>query len=182
MKLVPLFLAALALAASAPPAHAAELRPGDPLPELAGELLTGEAASLPAAARGRVALLLMGFSDASRFPVEAWGARFREAFAGDSTVTFYEVPMMSGLPVRLARPFINRGMRGGTPPALHGNVMTVWNHTAAWRRRLGVDDRDLAHLVLLARDGTVAWIGAGARDLAGFDGLVARARALAARR
>lgn len=182
MKPIPFLLAALVLAAPAGSAGAAELRPGDPLPELAGELLTGESASLPAAARGRVALLLLGFSYASRFPVEAWGARFREAFADDSTVTFYEVPMMSGLSARLAKPFIDRGMRGGTPPALHGNVMTVWSHTGAWRRRLGVDDRDLAYLVLLARDGTVAWTGTGTRDLAGLDEVVARARALAVQR
>src|SRR6476469_4426926 len=48
------------------------LAPGDTMPRLEGEFLTGREAVLPDAARGKVALLGRGFSYDSRFPFEAW--------------------------------------------------------------------------------------------------------------
>lgn len=169
----------LALPAAAP--DAGKLRAGDTLPPLRGEYLSGREAALPEDARGRVTLVLLGFSYASRIPVEAWGARFREAFAADSAVTFYEVPMMSGVSARLGKPFIDRGMRSGTPRDLHDNVFTVWSGVGEWRRRLAARDRALAYLVLLDREGRVAWTGAGDGDLEAFEALAGRVRELVAR-
>ena len=79
----------LLLSAAAQPVQPL-LKPGDSLPELRGEFLTGKSAVLPAVAGGKVALLLLGFSYDSRFAVEAWTGRFREEFGGESRVTFYE--------------------------------------------------------------------------------------------
>jgi hypothetical protein len=59
------------------------LSPGEPMPALKGEFLTGRQAVLPGAASGRVALLALGFSYDSRFAVEAWIGRFRKDF-GDN--------------------------------------------------------------------------------------------------
>lgn len=47
---------------------------GQPLPPLTGAFLSGRTATLPQAASGRVALLLLGFTYQSRFAVEAWPA------------------------------------------------------------------------------------------------------------
>lgn len=136
------------------------LEPGAPLPQLPGELLTGAAAVLPDAARGRTALLILGFTYDSRVFVDAWAKRFREAYAGDSTVTFYEIPMMGGM-ARLAKPFIDRGMRNGTPPELHGNVMTVWGASDEWKSRVEFRSPEDAYVILIDRNGRVAWRRAG---------------------
>ena len=48
------------------------LLPGEPLPPFSGDTLAGNAITLPAAARGKVALVAFGFSYDSRGPVEAW--------------------------------------------------------------------------------------------------------------
>src|SRR3954451_13086498 len=55
---------------------------GKPLPSLKGEFLTGRQAQLPDSASGRVALLALGFTCDSRFPVEAWIGWFRKEFGG----------------------------------------------------------------------------------------------------
>lgn len=144
-------------------AAAAPIAPGDVLPPLRGEYLTGRPAQLPECARGRVALVLVGFSHASRTSIEPWAERFRRSYAGDSTVTCYEVPIVGGM-ARVAKPFITGGMRRGTPPALHERVITVFGGAGDWRHRLDVHGRDAAYLVLLDRAGRVRWRWAGDLD------------------
>ena len=69
------------------------LSPGEPMPVLKGEFLTGRPAVLPEAASGRVALLALGFTYDSRFAVEAWVGRFRKDFGDKPEVLLYR-PMV----------------------------------------------------------------------------------------
>jgi hypothetical protein len=136
---------------------------GDTLPPLKGEFLTGRAAQLPDAASGRVALLAMGFTYNSRFPVEAWIARFRKEFGGNPQVTFYEIPMIGGM-ARLGKWFIDSGMRKGTPRSDQENVITVYSGAESWKQRVGCTSPDSAYLVLLDKHGTVRWRHSGTFD------------------
>ncbi len=141
------------------------LRVGQALPRLDGEFLTGRQAALPAASSGKVALVMIGFTYQSRFPVEAWGGWFRKATAGNPTVTSFEVPMIGGL-AKLGKWFIDSGMRKGTPAELHENVVTVYSGSGDWKRRLGVfaaNEND-AFLVLIDQKGVVRWLHHGAFD------------------
>ena len=147
----------VALAAAALPAT---LVPGDLMPPLRGEFLSGRKATLPDAARGRFALVALGFTYGSRFAVENWTTRFRRDFDADRSVTFFEVPMIGGL-ARLARPVIDGGMRRGTPDSLRENVITVYATGDAWKARLGCVRANDACLLLLDRNGRVAWRHSG---------------------
>jgi hypothetical protein len=131
---------------------------GSVLPPLAGEYLTGRKAQLPADAQGKVALLLFGFTYRSRFAVEKYAERFREAYSVREGITFFEIPMIGGM-ARLGKFFIDRGMRSGTPKPLHENVITVWGGVNPWKKRFGVTgaNEDEAFLVILDRSGRVAW-------------------------
>jgi len=133
------------------------LTPGQPLPIIKSEYLSGRKVELPAAIAGKVALLAIGFSYDSRWAVEAWSNQFRKEFERDSRVTWFEIPMIGGA-ARLGKWFIDSGMRRGTPKQLQENVITVYGGVDAWKRRLGFEnDRD-AHLVLVDSTGTVRWI------------------------
>lgn len=156
------FLGLLAVVAFAA-LPAPELVNGARLPVLRGEYLTGREAVLPQAAAGRVALLLLGFTYEARFPVEAWAGRFREQFRSDPRVTFYEVPMIGGL-ARLAKWFIDNGMRRGTPRGEYEHVITVYRETDAWKDRVHFGDPHAAYLILVDRTGKVAWRHAGRFD------------------
>jgi hypothetical protein len=157
------------LAAAAPSAQekAAPLRVGDAMPTLAGDFLTGRTASLPAAAAGKVALVMLGFTYDSRLAVERWGGWFATATTGRSDVTYFEVPMLGGA-ARLGRFFIDRGMRKNTPPAKHEQVITVYGNTAPWKARLGVtgDTEQQAWLLLVDAAGTIRWMHHGDFDQA----------------
>ncbi len=178
-----LLLAALAspLAAASRPAE--PLAPGQVLPPLAGQTLTGRHATLPDAAAGRVTLLLLGFTYESRHAVEAWAERFTPRYGGDPLVSLWEVPMMTGSSW-LAKPFIVGGMRRGTPQPMHDNVLCVWKGAAAWKPRVGLEHRDDPCLIVLDADGRIEWLHRGAPDDAGWSALqsaIASARARAPR-
>ena len=136
------------------------LSPGEPMPVLKGEFLTGRPAVLPDAASGRVALLALGFTYDSRFAVEAWVSRFRKDFGDKPRVTFYEVPLIGGM-ARLGKWFIDSGMRKGTPKQDQENVITVYGGTDAWKQRLGFKSPAAAYLILLDQHGIVRWLHAG---------------------
>ncbi len=169
----------LLLSAAAQPVQPL-LKPGDSLPELRGEFLTGKSAVLPSAAGGKVALLLLGFSYDSRFAVEAWTGRFREEFGEEARVTFYEIPMIGGL-ARFGKWFIDGSMRRGTPKPDHEHVITVYGGADAWKQRLGVTDEKDAFLVLLDKTGKVAWVQHGRFDAAKFQALANTVRELMGR-
>jgi hypothetical protein len=152
---------------------------GDRLPELRGDYLSERKALLPDDASGRVALLMLGFTYKSRFAVEEWGKRFRAEFQKNPQITFYEIPMISGLG-RAAKWFIESGMRRGTPKADHERVITVYGGADPWKQRLQVKTETEAYLILLDPKGNIAWLHSGTVDDASFHELAEQARKLIA--
>ncbi len=169
MRILPMILMASTLIS--------QLQPGETLPPLKGEFLTGRPAQLPDAAAGRVALIAVGFTYNSRFPVEAWIGRFRKDFGDNPNATFYEVPMIGGM-ARLGKWFIDSGMRKGTPAKDQENVITVYNDTAAWKERMGYRSPDAAYLVLIDKRGAVRWRHSGAFDEGTYKDLSVQVAAL----
>jgi hypothetical protein len=147
-----------------------EIAVGDQLPPLRGEFLTGRSAVLPQSASGRVALLMLGFTYDSRFPVEAWAKRFRADFGTQAGVAFFEIPLIGGL-ARMGKWFIDSGMRRGTPKADQENVITVYGDTDRWKSLVGFHDPTAAYLILIDQSGKVAWRNAGALDETSYKAL-----------
>lgn len=105
---------------------------------------------------------MMGFTYDSRFAVEKWAARFHDEYGSDGAVTFFEVPVIGGMG-RLAKWFIDSGMRRGTAPQLHEHVITVYSGADRWKAIMGFTkaQEDDAYLALLAQDGRVRWLHRG---------------------
>jgi len=152
-------LAILLLFLSLPPAFT----PGDTLPPLKGEFLDGKSVELPAAAKGKVALLAFGFTHGSQTAVEGWTKRFRKDFGDNPQVTFYEIPMIGGMAV-MAKPFITGGMRKGTPQEDYEHVITVFGSAGFWKDRVRYKAEKDAYLILLGQEGTIRWVGHGFVD------------------
>jgi hypothetical protein len=167
--LIACFMGALQMSAAQLRADSvqAPLRAGNPFPVLKGQFLTGRDAVLPQAASGTVAVVAIGFTYQSRFPVEAWAEWYRTAIGARTDVVFFEVPVIGGL-AKLSRWFIDRGMRNGTPPALHERVITVYGGADEWKQRLAFSPshEDDAYLVVLDREGVVRWLHRGAFEQA----------------
>lgn len=140
----------------------APLRVGDALPVLRGQFLTGKDAVLPQTSAGTVALLAVGFTYQSRYPVEAWADWYRKTLNARKDIRLFEVPMIGGM-ATLGRWFIDRGMRKGTPVELHEQVITVYGGTREWKERLSYSSahEDDAYLILLDDAGVVRWLHHG---------------------
>jgi len=155
----------------------APLAVGDAFPRLEAEFLTGRKAVLPDAAAGKTALVMMGFTYDSRFDVEKWAEHVRAEYSANAGVTFFEVPVIGGMG-RLAKWFIDSGMRKGTPKELHENVITVYGGVDRWKKAMGFSkaQEHAAYLALLGPDGRVRWMHRG-----GFteDGMAALKAAIA---
>ena len=171
-----LFFAQMGTGSAASP-EAERLSIGDRLPELRGDYLSERKALLPDDASGRVALVMLGFTYKSRFAVEDWGKRFRAEFEKNPQITFYEIPMISGMG-RAAKWFIESGMRRGTPKADHERVITVYGGAEPWKQRLQVKNETDAYLILLDQKGNVAWLHSGTVDDASYRELSEQARKL----
>lgn len=159
-----------ALAASAP----AVLAVGDTLPPLQGRNLAGHGVTFPEATRGSVTLLALGFTYGSRHAVDAWVDSFRVDVAGRTRTHAFRVPMLGGLG-RVARGFIDGGMRRGTPRREHPFVVTVTDDVGTWKKRLADPGGDVAHVLLLDRRGRVAFRFTGEFSPAGRESLAALA-------
>ena len=150
----------LLLASSEAPAP---LPLGAVLPAIRGELLDGRACELPAAVKGKVTLVVLGFTRGSSEDVKAWGARFKAAYGADTTLTWMKIPVMGGM-ARVMKGVITGAMRGETPEADRAHLMTVWSGGDEWRRRMGYQQPKPAYVVLLDREGRVRWRGVGPLD------------------
>ena len=150
------------------------LRVGGRLPVLKGQFLTGRDAVLPQASSGRIAVVAIGFTYKSRFPVEAWAQWFQTTIDPKTDVALFEVPMIGGLGT-LGRWFIDRGMRKGTPVELHDHVITVYGGTGDWKHRLSFSPahEDDAYLVVVDGEGVVRWLHHGGFDTSASDELKA---------
>ena len=172
----------MAMAAGTGPAQES-VRVGEPLPHLEGQFLTGRPAVLPQASSGKVTVIAMGFTYASRVPVEAWGDWYRNAIGSRTDITFFEVPMLGGL-ATLGRWFIDRGMREGTPVELHDHVITVYRGAGDWKQRISYASghKDDAYLIVLDTEGVVRRLHHGVFDTIQSDELKRLLTALADRR
>jgi hypothetical protein len=153
---------------------------GGTLPPLKGEFLTGREAVLPGAAQGKPALLAIGFTYKSRFAVEEWVKHFRADFDKEPRATFFEVPIIGGM-AKMGRWFIDSGMRRGTPKTDHEHVVTVYSEAGEWKKRLDFKAPDAAYLVLLDKDGKVAWTFTGGYDAARYTELATKVKELVSR-
>src|SRR5215831_9769419 len=67
-------------------------------PRLQEENLDGQQVVLPDAASGKVAVLVMGFSRASKTPTEAWAKRITSDFGRTSGFVLYQMPILEAVP------------------------------------------------------------------------------------
>lgn len=138
------------------------LQIGGELPRMAGEYLTKDKSELPKDARGRAALLVLGFTYGSREAVEKVTTAFRERYGDEPKLTYFQAPFVGGF----GRFFAIRGIRSDTPHELKPNVMVVSNDINGWKARVGFYKKadDDAYLVLIDSDGIVRWMAHGSES------------------
>jgi hypothetical protein len=155
-------VAGLALA-QGPPA-------GSKPPQLRGETLDGKTIVLPDAAAGKITLLVLGASRKGGDRTGLWREHFAADFGSNPRADYYVAALLQRVP-GLMRGMIRSGMRGGTPPAGQGHVLTSASDEDAWKKYLAMTDDSLPSVLLLDASGHVRWSYNGVFDNDRYQGL-----------
>lgn len=135
-----------------------------PFPSVVGTNLEGRSVRLPDQLEGRLNLLLIAFRQVQQADVDTWTPYTDALEAGRPDVRAYELPVLSAA-YRLARPFIDGGMRAAIPdPVVRARTITLYLDKAAFRAALGVPGEDRIHVRLVDRAGVTYWRTEGVWD------------------
>lgn len=143
---------------------------GKKLPSVKGSSLAGQEIRFPEDLAGRPAVLLVAYRRGTQADVDRWMALVGKEAPG---VALYEVPTISNPVWRPLSGWIDSGMRGGVPKEKWDAVVTLYEDAPLLKDFLGDHGGLVTHVVVLDREGRVAWFDAGgftdssARALAG---------------
>jgi hypothetical protein len=152
---------------------------GQPMPTVTGESLAGHKVVLPDAARGSVAVLIFGFSKASKTPTSAWAKRLSRDFPIDTGFQIYQLPVLEDVP-RLFRGMVISGIKKGVPENIRDRFVPILDGEAELKKAVDYREPDDAYLVLLDRNSKVVRQAHGAMSDAAYASLQTEIRSLLA--
>ena len=126
-----------------------------PLPKIQGETLNKHQIVLPAAASGKVAVLVFGFTDKSKKQTTEWGKEISKQFAEQKDFELYQLPVLEDVP-RLIRGMVISGIRKGVPENERDHFVIVLQGEDDLKTLVGYKEEDDAYLVILDRSGNIA--------------------------
>ena len=142
------WLAGVALAASA-------LAQGpQAMPKIEGEALSGRKVGLPAACKGKVAVLIFGFTKASKKPTGAWADKIIADFGTQPGFELYQLPVLEDVP-RFIRGMVIAGMKKGIRTDMGDHFVPVLQGEAELKRLVSYKEADDAYLVTLDSAGQI---------------------------
>jgi len=127
---------------------------GESFPAVTGNALDGREVRIPAAFAGSPVLLLIGYQQNTQFDLDRWVMGM--TMAGISVPT-YEVPTIPGLVPGMFSGYIDGGMRRGIPQEDWGAVVTVYGDGDEIAKFTGNADGLPGRIVLLDKEGRVAF-------------------------
>ncbi len=124
-------------------------------PKIEGESLAGHDVVLPAASAGKVAVLIFGFSKASKNPTGAWARKLHEDFGNQPEFELYQLPVLEDVPWPFRKMVIS-GMRSNIPENQRDHFVPILRGEADLQKLVSFKEPDDAYLVLLDRSGRIA--------------------------
>ena len=140
---------------------ATEQIPAARIPTLQGRTLAGADVHLPADLNTKAGVLVVGFSQASRSQVTAWGKRLAGDYLGSTTVAYYEMPVLESVP-KLLRGFVVGRIKADVSERARPTFLPVLDHEADWKKATGFGNEDDAYILLVDGAGQVRWRTQGA--------------------
>lgn len=123
-------------------------------PSVKGNSLSNKAVSIPENYRGKVTLILVGYTQRAQFDIDRW---ILGALQADIKADIVEVPTIAGMMPQMVQGFIDNGMRSGIPKSDWGSVVTVYEDAPKIIEALGNERPQSAYAVLLNREGKIVW-------------------------
>jgi hypothetical protein len=162
MRCRSLFFAWLSISSFLLSAHSAQpgqscLKPGDTLPPLAGQALTGKWLDIASVSGGNSAVVVFSFSRAGGRDAQLWTQRLMK---DDPHLAIYTVIFLESVP-GLFRSMAVSTIKDGMPPALQDRTILMYRDEDPWRQRLQVSNERHACVMLPGPTGRVQWMTSG---------------------
>ena len=126
-----------------------------PMPRVEGESFAGRKIVLPDAAKGHLAVLVFGFTKASKEPTRAWAEKILAEFGNQSEFELYQLPVLEDVP-RLFRGMVISGIKKGIPERLRDHFVPILQGESELKKLVGYKEPDDAYLVILDPSGQIA--------------------------
>lgn len=136
-------------------------------PKIKADNLNGQPVALPDAVSGRVAVLVLGFSKASKTPTSAWDKRIETGFAHTPDLAVYQLPVLEDVP-GFIRGMVISSMKKGVPEAQRDRFIPVLHGESDLKKLVTYKEPDDAYLILLDRSGQIAYQMHGALSETGY--------------
>lgn len=134
--------------------HPARNPVGEAFPSVEAKALDGTPLRFPNVVAGEPAIIMVAYVQDAQFDVDRWLIGLTQ---WDLKVRFYEMPTLPGWAPRVAKGFIDSGMRGGIPAEDWGAVVTVYGDAPKLVRLTGNERTRNARVLLLDRNGKIRW-------------------------
>jgi len=126
-----------------------------------GKNLEGKSFRLPGDFEGVLNLVLIAFQREQQLMVNTWLPTADLLENLHPELRYYELPTISRLNP-LSRWFINTGMRSGIKdPKSRQKTITLYLDKESFRIALGIDTEDNIHVLLVDKQGKIAWRSEG---------------------
>ena len=125
------------------------------MPRIEGQTLAGSQVVLPEAATGKVAVLVLGFTRASKTPTSKWAKQIRVDFGNQHRLELYQIPVLQDV-LHVLRGMVISGIRKGVPENQRDHFLIVVQSESELKKFVGYKEPDDAYLVILSQDGKVA--------------------------
>lgn len=135
---------------------ATSLVSGQPIPSVDEENLNGQKVVLPDAAAGKVAVLVIGFTRASKAETRAWAQRIEPDLGKATGFELYSLPILEEVP-RMIRGMVISGMKHDVPERERARFVPVLHNETEWKKVVNYKEPDDPYLVVLDRTGNIAY-------------------------
>ena len=123
-------------------------------PQIQGETFAGRKVQLPDDVRGKVAVLIFGFTKASSKATGAWAKKISAEFGSRKDFELYQLPVLEDVP-RLIRAMVISGIKKGVPENERDHFVLILQGEAGLKKAVNYTAPDDAYLVILNREGKV---------------------------
>jgi hypothetical protein len=125
-----------------------------PMPRVEGESFTGRKVVLPDDAKEKVAVLVFGFTKASKGPTSAWGEKIFSEFGNQTGFELYQLPVLEDVP-RFIRGMVISGMKKGIKENMRDHFVPILQGESELKKLVSYKEPDDAYLVVLDPSGKV---------------------------
>jgi hypothetical protein len=140
------------------------------MPRIEGENFAGRKVVLPDAATGKVAVLVFGFTKASKIPTSAWASKLQADLGERPDFELYQLPVLEDVP-RLFRGMVISGIKKGVPENKRDHFVPILQNEAELKKFVQYREPDDAYLAVLSRAGEIVRLSHGAPSDANYSRL-----------